>query len=135
MTKTTTGQDKILAKLGIEKLKPMQEEALLAIESMSDIILLSPTGSGKTLAFLLPIISQLDPECKEIQVMILVPSRELAMQVEQVVRSMGTGFKANAVYGGRAGAEDKKDLKHFISTLNMPTRKVENTPKVRECMW
>jgi len=117
MTEITTSQDKILAKLGIGKLKPMQEEALLAIENKSDIVLLSPTGSGKTLAFLLPIISQLDPVCKEIQVLILVPSRELAMQVEQVVRSMGTGFKANAVYGGRAGAEDKKDLKHLPAIL------------------
>jgi len=117
MSNTTKNQDKILAKLGIKKLKPMQEEALLAIENMSDVVLLSPTGSGKTLAFLLPIINQLDPDCKEIQVMILVPSRELAIQTEQVVRSMGTGFKANAVYGGRAGSEDKKDLKHLPAIL------------------
>ena len=117
MLKTRKNQDEILVKLGIEKLKPMQEEALLAIENMSDIILLSPTGSGKTLAFLLPIISQLDPNCKEIQVLILVPSRELAIQIEQVIKNMGTGFKANAVYGGRAGAEDKKDLKHLPAIL------------------
>ena len=117
MQNTIKNQEKILAKLGIEKLKPMQEEAVLAIGSSKDVVLLSPTGTGKTLAFLLPIIADLDPDNKEIQVLILVPSRELAMQIEQVFRSMGSGFKANAVYGGRSGAQDKLDLKHRPAVL------------------
>ncbi|NOR88445.1 MAG: DEAD/DEAH box helicase, partial [Bacteroidales bacterium] len=117
MSNITKDQKKILDKLGIKKLKPMQEEALLAIGSSPDIVLLSPTGTGKTLAFLLPIIAELDPNCKEIQVLILVPSRELAMQIEQVIRSMGTGFKANAVYGGRAGSKDRAELKHLPAIL------------------
>jgi len=117
MSNTTKDQKKILDKLGIKKLKPMQEEALLAIGSSPEVILLSPTGTGKTLAFLLPIIAGLNPNCKEIQVLILVPSRELAMQIEQVIRNMGTGFKANAVYGGRAGAKDRAELKHLPAIL------------------
>ena len=117
MSNITKDQKKILDKLGINGLKPMQEEALLAIGSSSDIVLLSPTGTGKTLAFLLPIMADLDPKCKEIQVLILVPSRELAMQIEQVIRSMGTGFKANAVYGGRAGSKDRAELKHLPAIL------------------
>lgn len=44
--------------------------------------------------------------------MILVPSRELAIQIEQVVREMGSGYKANAVYGGKAGSKDRIELKH-----------------------
>ena len=110
-------QTNILDKLKIEKLNPMQEEAQLVIHSKSDIVLLSPTGTGKTLAFLLPIIQNLDPECKEVQVLILVPSRELAIQIEQVTREMGTGFKTNAVYGGRSGFQDKMDLKHRPAIL------------------
>lgn len=100
----------ILEKLSIEKLNPMQEAAQQAIHSSKEVVLLSPTGTGKTLAFLLPIISELDADCDEVQVMILTPSRELAIQIEQVTKEMGTGFKANAVYGGRAMAKDKIDL-------------------------
>lgn len=117
MSSTIKSQENILAKLNIEKLNPMQEDAFEAIKSSNDVMVLSPTGSGKTLAFLLPIIDELDPNCNEIQVLILVPTRELAMQIEQVAREMGTGFKVNAVYGGRAGSKDKIDLKHRPAIL------------------
>lgn len=90
----------------------MQESAHKAITSYAEVVLLSPTGTGKTLAFLLPIIAQLNPDLKGIQLLILVPSRELAIQIEQVVREMGSGYKANAVYGGKAGSKDREDLKH-----------------------
>ena len=102
----------ILNKLGITALNPMQESAHKAITSYAEVVLLSPTGTGKTLAFLLPIIAQLNPDLKGIQLLILVPSRELAIQIEQVVREMGSGYKANAVYGGKAGSKDREDLKH-----------------------
>jgi superfamily II DNA/RNA helicase len=107
----------ILKKLGIDALNPMQEAAGKAIASNTDVLLLSPTGTGKTLGFLLPIIESLDPACDEVQVLIIVPSRELAIQIEQVVREMGTGYKTNAVYGGRAGAKDKLELKHRPAIL------------------
>ena len=107
----------ILKKFGITALNPMQEEAGKAIHSGSDVVLLSPTGTGKTLSFLLPLIDSLDPESDEIQALILVPTRELAQQIEQVARKMGSGFKVNAVYGGRAGTLDKADLKHRPAIL------------------
>lgn len=110
-------QQDILNKLGIEQLNPMQLQAQMAILSSANIVLLSPTGTGKTLAFLLPIIEMLDVACTEIQVLIIVPSRELALQIEQVTREMGAGYKANAIYGGRAGAKDKIDLKHRPAIL------------------
>ena len=109
--------DAILNKFGITKLNPMQEEASKIIRQKSDVVLLSPTGTGKTLAFTLPLIEKLDVDCAEIQILILVPSRELAQQIEQVIRNMGTGFKVNAVYGGRSGALDKIDLKHRPAIL------------------
>ncbi|HEX5743362.1 MAG TPA: DEAD/DEAH box helicase [Flavobacteriaceae bacterium] len=112
MTKTNKNQEAILNKLGIEHLNQMQEDAYKAILSKSEIVLLSPTGTGKTLAFLLPILTELDINSNKIQVLIVVPSRELAIQIEQVVRDMGSGFKTNAVYGGRAGSKDKIELKH-----------------------
>ena len=64
-------QQQILDKLKIYQLNPMQEESIPVIEKTANTILLSPTGSGKTLAFLLPIIEQLDPNCTEIQALIL----------------------------------------------------------------
>jgi superfamily II DNA/RNA helicase len=110
-------QQHILEKLNIHELNPMQEEALQAIGGNTNTIVLSPTGTGKTLAFLLPLISLLDPDVEEVQALILVPSRELAIQIEQVVREMGSGHKVNAVYGGRAISKDKLELKHTPAIL------------------
>ncbi len=111
-TSTIKNQKSILSKLGIEQLNAMQEEAKYAIHSNDEVILLSPTGTGKTLAFMLPTIAGLDKKNTEVQALILVPSRELAIQIEQVTREMGTGYKVNAVYGGRAMSKDKADLSH-----------------------
>lgn len=112
MSNNFKNQAQILNKLGIEKLNPMQEEAIEIISGNREVVLLSPTGTGKTLAFLLPVIQELEPDREEVQVLILVPSRELAIQIEQVTREMGSGFKTNAVYGGRAFSKDKLELNH-----------------------
>jgi len=112
MSGTKKNQENILSKLNIEQLNPMQEETQQVIHAHSEIVLLSPTGTGKTLAFMLPIIRELDAECKDIQVLILVPSRELAIQIETVIREMGTGYKTNAFYGGRNFSKDRMDLNH-----------------------
>jgi len=117
MANDTKNQQEILAKLGIEALNPMQQEAIGVIEKTANTILLSPTGTGKTLAFLLPIIKNLDVENPEVQALIVVPTRELAIQIEQVVRDMGSGFKVNAVYGGRSKSKDKIELKHTPAIL------------------
>lgn len=117
MANSIRNQQDILKKLGIAALNPMQEEALAVIEKTENTVLLSPTGTGKTVAFLLPIINSLDAESNEVQALILVPSRELAIQIEQVVRAMGSGFKVNAVYGGRAISKDKIELKHTPAIL------------------
>ena len=117
MSKGFKNQQKILDKLSIQKLNPMQEEAKLAIHSCEETVILSPTGTGKTLAFLLPIVAELDPNGSEIQALIIVPSRELAIQIEQVTREMGTGFKNNVVYGGRPFSKDKMNLKHRPAIL------------------
>ena len=88
----------------------MQEEALLAIKHSAEIVLLSPTGTGKTLAFLLPLIEELSPEIKEVQALIIAPSRELAIQIGNVTKEMGSGFKTNTFYGGRNFSKDRIEL-------------------------
>ena len=110
-------QEDILQKLNIQVLNPMQEEAIPLIKNTTNTILLSPTGTGKTLAFSLPLLTILDPESPDVQVLILVPSRELAIQIEQVIRSMGSGYKVNAVYGGRPVSKDKIEIKHNPAIL------------------
>lgn len=108
----TKDSQAMLEKLGITQLNEMQIAAHEVIAQRTELVLVAPTGTGKTLAFLLPIIERLDPELDEVQALILVPSRELAIQIEQIARDMGSGFKINAVYGGRSGYKDKKDLRH-----------------------
>ena len=82
----------------------MQKSTFQSSENEQDIILLSPTGSGKTLAFLFPVLRNLQKDISGIQAIILVPARELALQIEQVFKNMGTDFKVTICYGGH----DKK---------------------------
>lgn len=100
----------ILLNLGIEVLNEMQIAAQKSILTESNILLLSPTGSGKTLAFLLPIFEILEPEIKNVQCLILVPSRELGLQIEQVWKKMGTDYKVNVCYGGHSIETEIKNL-------------------------
>lgn len=100
----------MLFNLGIESLNEMQEVAQDAILNENNVLLLSPTGSGKTLAFLLPIFEMLQPEILSVQCLILVPSRELALQIEQVWKKMGTDYKVNVCYGGHAIDTEIKNL-------------------------
>src|SRR5690554_6940741 len=82
----------ILTNLGIGVLNEMQVAARNTILKEQHIMLLSPTGTGKTLAFLLPIVQLLDDNTPKVQCLIVVPSRELALQIEQVWKKMGTRF-------------------------------------------
>lgn len=101
---------KTLEAMGFEALKPMQEEALKQYSLPNDLILLSPTGSGKTLAFLLPMVGALQTGHNGVQTLIIVPSRELALQIERVFRSMQTGYKITCLYGGHDIKVEKKSL-------------------------
>ena len=97
-----SNSNNILDNLGIENLNEMQVAAQETILNDNNVLLLSPTGSGKTLAFLLPIFEMLQPEILSVQTLILVPSRELGLQIEQVWKKMGTDYKVNVCYGGHS---------------------------------
>ena len=100
----------ILTRLNIEQLSPMQQRVWEAGRKGDDLILLSPTGTGKTLAFLLPLVEALRPGMNGVQAVVLVPSRELALQIEQVFKAMGTGFKVMSCYGGRPAMEEHRTM-------------------------
>ena len=103
---------KILANLKITALNPMQVAAIEAGKKENDMVLLSPTGSGKTAGFLLPVLFGLDKNKTGVQALVIVPSRELGLQIEQVFKSMSTGFKVNCCYGGHSTRTEKDNLKH-----------------------
>lgn len=107
----------ILSTFNITALNEMQKAALEAIPKPNDIVLISPTGSGKTLAFLLPVLELLKPGVPGVQVLILVPSRELAIQIENVFKQMGTGFKINSCYGGHSVRIEENNLQQAPAVL------------------
>jgi ATP-independent RNA helicase DbpA len=100
----------ILTNLRIEELNPMQVAAVEAFEGDTDIVLLSSTGTGKTLAFLLPLVANIDRSKSITQALIVVPSRELAIQIEQVFKSMSTGIKITCCYGGHLRETEENNL-------------------------
>jgi superfamily II DNA/RNA helicase len=109
--------DDILKRLQISSLNSMQLATLEASRTHHELVLLSPTGSGKTLGFLLPLLSSLKEEVKGVQALILSPSRELALQIEQVFKSMGSGYKINACYGGHPFKTEKNNLSQVLILL------------------
>ena len=111
----------ILANLGITTLNPMQEAAQQAIRQPTDTFLIAPTGSGKTVAFLLPVLELLKPDRATVQCLVLAPSRELAIQIEQVWKKMATGYKVNVCYGGHS-------VETEINNLSNPPALLIGTP-------
>ena len=99
----------------------MQFEAQRTITSRKNTILLSPTGSGKTLAFLLPILQMLREDIKTVQCLVIAPSRELAIQIEQVWKKMGTNYKVNVCYGGHS-------IETELNNLSNPPALLIGTP-------
>lgn len=110
MKKSNVDVQAICARLKIEALNPMQEAALKAVATHNEVLLLSDTGSGKTLAYLLPALEKIDPQNAGTQVLIVVPSRELALQIEQVFKKMSTGYKITACYGGHKREIEENNL-------------------------
>lgn len=103
---------KILNKLRITELNEMQQHAAEAIlGSDGDVVLLSPTGSGKTLAYLLPLVQLLDADSQQVQALVITPGRELSLQSDNVLKSMGCGLRSTACYGGRAAMDEHRVLK------------------------
>src|SRR6185369_13428901 len=100
----------ILSKLKIKALNEMQLASIQAIDKNNNVLLLSATGSGKTLAYLLPLIKLLKPANTNTQAIIIVPSRELALQIESVFRNMGTQFKVTCCYGGHLRETEENNL-------------------------
>ena len=117
MQKDTKEIKRILSNFNINELNEMQLASIDAIENNANVILLSATGSGKTLAFLLPVLKTLDPDINNTQALIIVPSRELAIQINDVFRKMTTGFKVTLCYGGHKRETEENNLKEAPAVI------------------
>lgn len=93
----------------IETLNPMQQ--LMATTDATRLILLSPTGSGKTAAFAIRLLRTLGPSKGVLQAVVIAPSRELVIQIADVIRPVAVGLKTVAFYGGHNMADEVNSLK------------------------
>ena len=96
---------KAVDKLGFEQAAPIQAEAIPVLMQGLDVVGQSQTGSGKTAAFAIPAIEKVDPQQRVVQVLILCPTRELAVQVSEEVHKLALfkrGIHALPIYGGQS---------------------------------
>ena len=116
---------KALTGLGYENPTEIQEKAIpQVITSDQDLKAFAQTGTGKTAAFSLPILQKIDLDNKQVQAIILSPTRELAIQIARNIEEFSThlkGFRVAAVYGG-------SDINGQIRTLNKGVQIVVGTP-------
>jgi ATP-dependent RNA helicase DeaD len=99
--------------LGYETPSPIQEKAIPPILQGKDILGQAQTGTGKTAAFALPILANIDPKNKQTQVLILAPTRELAIQVAEACQSYAKyikDFQVLPIYGGQSYTNQLRQL-------------------------
>lgn len=119
---------KKLKELGITEPTPIQAEAIPPISEGRDVIVQSQTGTGKTLAYLLPALQRIASERKQLQIMVLVPTRELGMQIMQEIEKLiqGSDLLAQALIGGAAISRQIDKLKlHPHIVVGTPGRVLE----------
>jgi ATP-independent RNA helicase DbpA len=108
---------KSLKNLNIESLNEMQQQAINAIYTHRNTLIHAPTGSGKTLAYLLPVAKSIIPTRSSVQALIIVPSRELAIQICDVHKSMQSPVKIMCCYGGHSIDAEKASFKNRPAIL------------------
>jgi ATP-dependent RNA helicase DeaD len=100
-------------KMGFKKPSPIQERTIGPLMKGKDVIGQAKTGSGKTVAFSLPLLQSIDVRNPRIQALVLAPTRELAVQITQEIRKLGTytGVKVVTIYGGQSIGGQREDLR------------------------
>ena len=102
----------LLAKLGIKKPMPVQEQAIPALYAGRDVIARAQTGTGKTMAFLVPLVEKIDTSRSYVQALVITPTRELTQQVATELKKIlgDRDIKVLAVTGGRDFETQKHKL-------------------------
>ena len=100
-----------LSRMGITSPTPIQEQTIPLLKRGRDVVGQAQTGSGKTLAFGIPLIENCEPSAKGLQGLVLVPTRELAIQVASVLEAVSErGVTITLLYGGRPLGGEKRAL-------------------------
>jgi superfamily II DNA/RNA helicase len=107
---TSNSYQSYLDLLDIPAFNPMQLDFFSKTNLHKDLILLAPTGTGKTLAYMIPLVETLLKSGSGIRGLILLPSRELAIQTEQVFKSLKTTLKVSTCYGGHDAKTERQSL-------------------------
>ena len=106
-----------LKNLSIAQLNPMQASVIEKAAFTQHLMVIAPTGTGKTLAFLIAVYNRLSAGERGVQAIVVTPSRELALQVEQVFRNMKTSFKVTCCYGGHSMKTEQDRLRDAPALL------------------
>ena len=109
-----------LEQLGYEAPSPVQAQAIPHLLAGDDILGHAPTGTGKTAAFALPLLSRLDLKKKHVQIMVLAPTRELAIQVAEAFKTYAAnikGFQVLPIYGGQDYGGQIRGLKRGVHVV------------------
>ena len=109
--------------MGFDEATPIQEKAIPTILEGKDLIASAQTGTGKTAAFLLPIVEKIIslPQSDSIKALIIVPTRELAVQIQQNMEGMSyfTSVSSVAIYGGRDGTSYSAEKQALEAGIDM----------------
>ncbi len=111
-----------LNSMGFEKPTPIQEKAIPVILNNRDLIACAQTGTGKTAAFLLPVINKIiQAHTDRIDTLIIVPTRELAIQIDEALQGFAyfTPITAIAIYGGNNGSSYEQEKKALTQGANI----------------
>lgn len=110
---------KALEKMNFKEPSAIQTQAIPLIQQGQDLIALAQTGSGKTAACAIPICNRVDTTRPNVQALIIVPTRELALQYATEVQKIGIykGVKAFAIFGGEDASLQQSKLKHGVQVL------------------
>jgi ATP-dependent RNA helicase DeaD len=113
-----------IEELGFEFPMPVQEKAIpFMLENTKDLVALAQTGTGKTAAFGLPVLNMIDPYRKQVQALVLAPTRELCIQISKDLKNFSKNLpvKIVAVYGG-------EDIVKQLKQLDQPPQIIVATP-------
>jgi ATP-dependent RNA helicase DeaD len=124
---------KVLDSIGYETPSPIQQECITHLLNGHDIIGQAQTGTGKTAAFALPLLDKIDISNKHIQILILTPTRELAIQVSEAVQTYArgmNGFHVLPIYGGQSYDVQLRPLKRGVhAVVGTPGRVMDHIKK------
>ena len=124
----SSATSQVLAKIGISNPTPIQTQAIPALIAGNDVVGQARTGSGKTLAYVLPMVERCDANTPGVQALVLVPTRELAVQVCRVLQDFADArhLRLVSLYGGRSLEPERQALRRAQIVVGTPGRTLDH---------